>query len=112
MPCSWPQHPPPTNRDRLVQFGRKLGQTSVLVVYAAAAALIVWTVMHVPEMAATRARADAREMLAVDRENHTYCEKWGMREGTHEHTLCVLDLQALRQKDQRRVLGVLGSNAN
>ena len=31
-------------------------------------------------------------------ENSSYCEKWGMKRGTREHTLCTMDLQELRKK--------------
>jgi len=32
-----------------------------------------------------------------------YCEKWGMKTGTHEHTLCTLDLQEIRAHEGARI---------
>jgi len=32
-----------------------------------------------------------------------YCEKWGMKAATHEHALCTLDLQKIRDKVEQRI---------
>ncbi len=56
---------------------------------------VVFVAPNLPEMAR---RAEAFHELKVRAENRAYCEKWGMKVGTHEHTLCTMDLQALRKQ--------------
>jgi len=41
-------------------------------------------------------RAESMRALKIAAENRSYCEKWGMKQGTHEHALCTIDLQELR----------------
>ena len=111
MPCSLPVHPPPTERKaRIARLGRKLAGICRIALYATVTALALWLVIHFPDMAAARSQAYAHEILAVDQENHDYCEKWGMQAGTHAHMVCVLDLKELRQTDRRRMIAALGSN--
>ena len=45
-------------------------------------------------------RAESMRAPKIAAENRSYCEKWGMRSGTREHTLCTIDLQALRKSIQ------------
>jgi hypothetical protein len=39
--------------------------------------------------------------LKIAAENRSYCEKWGMKSGTHEHALCTIDLRQLRKSVER-----------
>ncbi len=57
-------------------------------------------VPNLPEM--TR-RAESLRTLQIAAENHAYCEKWGMKQGTQAHTRCTIDLQAFRQSIQREL---------
>jgi len=45
-------------------------------------------------------RERAQELIA---ENQSYCTKWGLVPGTHEHTLCTMDVQEIRAKHERRL---------
>jgi hypothetical protein len=59
---------------------------------------LISVVPNLPEM--TRG-AETTRILKIAAENHAYCEKWGMKPGTHAHTLCTSDLQALRKGIER-----------
>ena len=49
-------------------------------------------------------RVSQRQLLQeISDENRFYCEKWGVKTGTHEHTLCTLDLQEIRAREGARV---------
>jgi hypothetical protein len=61
----------------------------------------IFVLPHVPE---ARAKAEVLRALEISAENRTVCEKWGMRDGTHEHTLCTLDLQNIRAMAERRII--------
>lgn len=72
--------------------------------WAFCAATVIWLVFSLPKMMDARATAErllARELME---ESRTYCEKWGLAVGTHEHALCTLDVQELRERHQKRVL--------
>lgn len=66
---------------------------------AGAAALII----NIPRMSEARAIAERQRLMALSAENRFYCEKWGMRAGTHEHTLCMLDLQEIRARVEQHI---------
>src|SRR5262249_10885282 len=56
-------------------------------------------------------RAAAEQQLAAEiaEENRAYCEKWGMRAGTREHSMCTLDLDEIRARHSKRLaVGVEG----
>jgi hypothetical protein len=48
-----------------------------------------------PEMAR---RAESIRALRATEENGAYCERWGMKPGTREHTACTMDIRELRAK--------------
>ena len=54
-------------------------------------------------MVEARATLERQRAQQIVEENKFYCEKWGMRAGTHEHTLCTLDLQAIRATAEQRI---------
>ena len=54
-----------------------------------------------PNLPEIRSRAESIRLLRISAENSFYCEKWGMKQGTHEHTLCTIDLQQLRKKIEK-----------
>jgi hypothetical protein len=57
----------------------------------------------VPAIPENARRAESVRTLTVAAENSSYCEKWGMKRGTHAHTLCMMDLQRLRQKIEQEL---------
>ncbi len=61
----------------------------------------IYILPHLPEI---RSRAEAIRMSKISSENSFYCEKWGMKPGTHEHALCTMDLQKLRQKIEQEIV--------
>ncbi len=56
---------------------------------------VIFLLPHLPENAR---RAESIRALNIAEENRAFCEKWGMKQGTHEHLLCTMDLQQLREK--------------
>ncbi len=64
--------------------------------------VIFFCVFTLPQLPQVRANMEAQRLLARQAENITYCEKWGFARGTPKHQECVLDLQGLRAKTERR----------
>lgn len=56
-----------------------------------------------PKMSQARVIADRQRALELIAENHFYCTKWGLAAGTHEHTLCTMDVQEMRAKHEKRL---------
>ena len=93
----------PNNRDRCrVLSGEQIADYGRLGLYAVITAATVWFLMQLPGLAAAAARGQAVQAAAMERQNRSMCEKWGLRRGTHEHTLCTIDLQELRRQDETR----------
>lgn len=65
---------------------------------ACAAYFVIDVVPNLPEM--TR-RAESIRDLKVAAENRSYCERWGIKGGTPEHSRCTIDLQQLRRSIER-----------
>jgi hypothetical protein len=63
----------------------------------------VFLLLHIPQMRNARAIAEAQQAQEIAQENKLYCEKWGMRAGTHEHIICTMDLNAIRAKVEQRI---------
>jgi hypothetical protein len=63
----------------------------------------VFLLLHIPQMRDALAIAEAQRVLEISQENKLYCEKWGMRAGTHEHITCTMDLDAIRAKVEQRI---------
>jgi hypothetical protein len=66
-------------------------------------AVALYLVLSIPRMSAAQLAAAHQRALNIAEENRRYCEKWGMAPGTHEHTLCTLDLQELRSRIEQRI---------
>ena len=73
------------------------------ILWAVAAAWAAIMIMNVPRMVEARATVERQRAQEIFEENRLYCEKWGMRAGTHQHTLCTLDLQEIRAKVEQHV---------
>ena len=57
--------------------------------------VIFFLAFVVLNVAKTASRAESLRAQEIAAEQKSYCEKWGMMEGTHEHTLCTLSKGAL-----------------
>ena len=69
--------------------------------WAALLAFVIYFVIHIlPNLPESVRHAESMRALTIAAENHSYCEKWGMRSGTHAHSLCTIDLQQLRKSIQ------------
>jgi hypothetical protein len=70
------------------------------------AGLALWLailVTSLPNISEARAVVERQRALELIAENHSYCKKWGLAEGTHEHTLCTIDVQEMRAKHEKRL---------
>lgn len=72
--------------------------------WALLAAAVIWFGIHLPSILHAHAIAEQRLILEDAEEDRALCEKWGMKNGTHQHTLCTFDLQAMRAKILKRAL--------
>jgi hypothetical protein len=71
--------------------------------WALAASWVLMLVINFPRILEARAVAERQLLQEISDENRSYCEKWGMKAGTHEHTLCTLDLQEIRARVEARI---------
>jgi hypothetical protein len=76
--------------------------------WALATAWVLMLVISFPRILEARAVAERQLLQEISDENRFYCEKWGMKAGTHEHTLCTLDLQEIRARVEARIASNLG----
>jgi cell division protein FtsN len=63
----------------------------------------VFLLLHIPQMRDAVATAKAQRVQEIAQENKLYCEKWGMRARTHEHIICTMDLNEIREKVAKRI---------
>ena len=82
---------------------RQIHHTVQMAFWALLIAGTAFLLLHIPQMRDARARAEAQRALEISQENTLYCEKWGMRAGTHEHLVCTMDLDAIRAKVEQRI---------
>jgi hypothetical protein len=70
------------------------------------AALAAWTailISSIPRMTQASAVVARQRVQELIDENQSYCAKWGLVPGTHEYTLCTMDVQEIRAKHERRL---------
>src|SRR5215467_6753607 len=79
---------------------RKSLRRSLWALAAAGAAIMI---MYFPRILEARATIERQRAQEITEENRAYCEKWGLKAGTHEHTLFTLDLQEIRAKVEQRI---------
>ncbi len=65
--------------------------------------LIFFALFVAPRVPENQARQERIRALQDAAELDGYCQKLGKAPGTHEHTLCTLDLQEFRNKIERRI---------
>jgi hypothetical protein len=77
------------------------------IVHVALWALVVATVVNmiinIPQISEARRRAELQRVQEISEENRFYCTKWGLRANTHEHLICMMDLDAIRAKVEQRI---------
>lgn len=67
--------------------------------WAGLTAFLVYFLLYIaPHLPEIRRRIENIRIMQNTAEDSSYCEKWGMKRGTHEHTLCTMDLKEIRQK--------------
>jgi hypothetical protein len=67
--------------------------------WAALLAFVIYFLIHfVPSLPEAARRAESIRTLRIAAETSALCEEWGMKQGTHEHTLCTMDLRKFRKK--------------
>jgi hypothetical protein len=71
--------------------------------WALAIAGVVFLLLHIPRMREGRAIAEVQRAQEISEENRFYCDKWGMRAGSHEHLICTMDLNHIRQQVEQRI---------
>ena len=74
-----------------------------MVLWAALAAWAVILISSIPRMTQASAVAERQRVQELIGENQSYCTKWGLVPGTHEYTLCTMDVQEIRAKHERRL---------
>jgi hypothetical protein len=88
---------------------RKVAPRLFTIVHTALwAALAVWTaiiVAGIPRVTQALAAAERQRALDLAAESSFYCAKWGLAPGSHEHTLCTMDVQEIRERQQERLAG-------
>lgn len=73
----------------------------ILLILGIAMGLVaIWAILHIPQGRERFERIRAQE---ISEENRHYCEKWGRKAGTHEYTLCTIDLYEIRQNQTKRI---------
>jgi hypothetical protein len=82
---------------------RRIAEIAPTVLWALAAAGAAIMIMYFPRILEARATIERQRAQEITEENRAYCEKWGLKAGTHEHTLFTLDLQEIRAKVEQRI---------
>jgi hypothetical protein len=72
-----------------------------------AAFALFFLVFIAPRLPEDAARAERLRIQEISQENEDYCAKWQMGLGTKMHNQCLLDLQELRWKIQKRFADML-----
>src|SRR5262249_4525043 len=70
---------------------------------ALAVATVVNMIINIPQISEARRRAELQRVQEISEENRFYCTKWGLRANTHEHLICMMDLDAIRAKVEQRI---------
>src|SRR5215831_14823200 len=84
----------------LVRRIYELVEQVLLILGIAMGLIAIWAILHIPQARETFEQIRAQE---ISEENRHYCEKWGRKAGTHEYTLCTIDLYEIRANQTKRV---------
>jgi hypothetical protein len=82
---------------------RRVCDTIHMGLWALLVAGTVFLLLQIPQMREARAIAEAQRLQQIAEENRFYCEKWGMRAGSHEHVICTMDLSHIRKNVEQRI---------
>jgi uncharacterized membrane protein len=82
---------------------RRVYDTIHMGLWALLVAGTVFLLLQIPRMQEARAIAEAQRLQQIAEENRSYCEKWGMRAGSHEHVICTMDLSHIRKEVEQRI---------
>ena len=84
---------------RTITIVRNVYDNVECALWAALLSFVIYFVVCIaPNLPESARRAQNLRALQIAAENGSYCEKWGMKRQTHEHTLCTMDLQELRNR--------------
>jgi hypothetical protein len=75
-----------------IEFASWAGLTAFVIFFA------IYMALHAPEIAR---RAEIIRIMNNEAEDRAYCEKWGLKRGTHAHSLCAMDLRQFRHDIER-----------
>ena len=93
----------PGFRSRMFLLAQKTHGFLSAALLATGAAVVLFLLLHWPEISQAHSRAVALFEAELAHQDEVYCQKWGLKPGTHEHTLCTLDLKQLRSDYERRL---------
>jgi hypothetical protein len=86
------------NSSRTMTVVRKAHDHAEWALWGAMIAFVIYGVIRVaPDLPQVAMRAESTRALKTADDNRSYCERWGMKRGTREHTLCSADLYELRK---------------
>jgi hypothetical protein len=94
---------PPAGMPSWSRNARAILHTVHMGLWALLVAGAAFLLLQIPRMREARAIAEAQRVHEISEENRFYCEKWGMRAGSHEHVICTMDLNHIRQEVERRI---------
>jgi hypothetical protein len=98
----------PEHRSRLprlsAEFTRAAGDVGMAVLVATTAAIAVAVARATPSLEAEAARQWADEIV---RDNDAFCARRGLTAGTHEHIVCVIELNEIRRKQMAHPAALL-----
>jgi len=63
--------------------------------WALAVAFVAVVIINIPQISEA---PELQRVQEISEENSFYCTKWGLRVNTHEHLICMMDLDAIRAK--------------
>jgi hypothetical protein len=82
---------------------RRVYETVHMALWALLVAGVTFLLLNIPRMQEARAIAEAQQVQQIAEENRFYCEKWGLRVGSHEHVICTMDLVHIRKDVEQRI---------
>jgi hypothetical protein len=86
------------------EFIRTAGDIGMAVLVAATAAAAVALARATPSLEAEASRRWAEEIV---RDNNAFCTRRGLSAGTHEHVVCMIELNEIRRKQAARPAALL-----
>ena len=94
---------PPAGMPSWPRNARTILHTVHMGLWALLVAGAAFLLLQIPRMREARAIAEAQRVHEISEQNRFYCEKWGMRAGSHEHVICTMDLNHIRQEVEQRI---------